>query len=550
MKIAINSNGLNSHEEILKTRLFERIGAEFSEGGLIINLLIDATLGSKESFIIREDNGTFSVIGSDSLGLFYGIGKLLHSASWTEDSFSPVPAKGIENPACPFRATYVARHFFNFYDVAPMEEIERYLEDLLLWGQNTVILTLSTAGAKSYDDPVFIKAYEKIRAISSVSKNLGLKVGVLMGNTVFTDIPEEVRALPPVQIRYRGDLGNKICPSKKGGMDFLKTHWSRQLSELSGTDIDYIITWPYDEGGCGCDGCRPWGSNKFCDMTRELYNLAKGYFPDVEIGMSTWVFDFPDDEGEYYGLYERLNGDMSFVSFLMTDSHHDFPKYPLEHDCPRPIINFPEISMWSLYPWGGLGANPLPKRFQRIWDSSKRILKGGLPYSEGIYEDISKVQCLGYYWSPDKSYREILSEYINYEYSGEVTEDVLTLMEIIEENHTLISKCQEPVKVERTKELAESINSRLPERAKKSWRWRILYIRALLDFKRYTAYFAIENPGPADRNYLIKHTGEILKDDAEAQDFFSELTRYYHSIPHNGRNGWTLPPLGKTYFSD
>ncbi|MBR6719658.1 MAG: hypothetical protein IKL74_01965 [Clostridia bacterium] len=548
MIFSINSNGNQKHEEILKKRLSERLDAEFSDGGLLIDLSIDSSIEKAESFIIEEKDGGFYIKASDSLGLFYGIGKLLHSGKWESDTFSPIPTKGLMSPDCSFRATYVARHFYNFYDVAPMDEIERYLEDLLLWGQNTVILTLSTAGAKSYDDPLFKKAYEKIGEISSVSKALGLKIGVLMGNCLFTDIPEEIKALPPVQIRYRGNLGNKICPSKKGGMEYLKNHWKHQLEGLS--TLDYIITWPYDEGGCGCSECTPWGSNKFCDMTKELYALAKNYFPDVKMGMSTWVFDFPESEGEYEGLFRRLDDDMAFVSFLMTDSHHDFPKYPLEHSCPRPIINFPEISMWSLYPWGGLGANPLPKRFQRIWDSSKHILNGGLPYSEGIYEDISKVQCLSYYWDKDKSYTESLSEYINYEYSSEVTVDCLELMEIIEENHTLISKCAEPVKVDRTKDLAESINSRLSDRAKKSWRWRILYIRAILDYKRYSMYLSIENPEPSDRNYLIKHTGEILKDDAEAQAMFSELIGYYHAVPHNGRNGWTLPPLGQTYFSD
>ena len=548
MKISINANGNLRHEKILKDRLSERINADFEDGGLLIDLSIDSSLAKAESFVIEEKDGAFYIKASDSLGLFYGIGKMLHSGKWVNDTFCPTPTNGIESPDCTFRATYVARHFYNFYDVAPMDEIERYLEDLLLWGQNTVILTLSTAGAKNYDDPLFIKAYEKIEEISSVSKELGLKIGVLMGNCLFTDIPEEIRALPPLQIRYRGNLGNKICPSKKGGMEYLKKHWTRQLKGLS--SLDYIITWPYDEGGCGCSECTPWGSNKFCDMTKELYSLAKEKFPDVKIGMSTWVFDFPEDEGEYAGLFRRLNGDMSFVSFLMTDSHHDFPKYPLEHSCPRPIINFPEISMWSLYPWGGLGANPLPKRFQGIWDSSKHILNGGLPYSEGIYEDISKVQCLGYYWNKDKTYREILSEYINYEFSGKVTEDALTLMEIIEENHTNIATGKDPVKLTETKALAEKIDTLLSERAKKSWRWRILYIRAILDFKRYSVYLSMENPTPADRNNLIKHTGEILKDDKEAQGLFSELIGYYHSVPHNGRNGWTLPPLGQTYFSD
>ena len=88
---------------------------------------------------------------------------------------------------------------------------------------------------------------------------------------------------------------------------------------------------------------------------------------------------------------------MSWADFLMVDAHREYPRYPLEHALIKPIVNFPEISMWGLKPWGGYGANPLPERFQRIWNDSKHILDGGLPYSEGIYEDISKIQFAGYY---------------------------------------------------------------------------------------------------------------------------------------------------------
>jgi len=60
------------------------------------------------------------------------------------------------------------------------------------------------------------------------------------------------------------------------------------------------------------------------------------------------------------------------------------------------------------------------------------------------------------------------------------------------------------------------INELLSDRAGKSWRWRILYIRAILDKKRY-AHFYEHNMGG--------------KDDL------------YHSVEYNGKNCWTLPPV-------
>lgn len=48
-----------------------------------------------------------------------------------------------------------------------------------------------------------------------------------------------------------------------------------------------------------------------------------------------------------------------------------------------PLLNFPEISMWGRGPWGGWGANPLPSRFEGLWQQTKGFVLGGMPYSEG-----------------------------------------------------------------------------------------------------------------------------------------------------------------------
>jgi hypothetical protein len=43
---------------------------------------------------------------------------------------------------------------------------------------------------------------------------------------------------------------------------------------------------------------------------------------------------------------------------------------------------------------------------------------------------------------------------------------------------------------------------------------------------------------------------DLLINDDEAQDFFRELMKYYHCVPFNGKNIWTLPPLGGTISRD
>ena len=59
----------------------------------------------------------------------------------------------------------------------------------------------------------------------------------------------------------------------------------------------------------------------------------------------------------------------------------------------------PEIGMHETFPWGGCGATPLPARAQLQWDRVKSQVAGGFPYSEGIYEDITKAVYSQFYWS-------------------------------------------------------------------------------------------------------------------------------------------------------
>ena len=92
--------------------------------------------------------------------------------------------------------------------------------------------------------------------------------------------------------------------------------------------------------------------------------------------------------------------------------------------------------------------------------------------------------------------------------------------------------------------LAKEADALLPERAKNSWRWRILYIRALIDFKLYKYHF--DNcQGKEKAIYELWQTREsYLADDEEAQELLQELCRLYHTVDKEmGKNQWTFPPV-------
>lgn len=551
MEIIIKENGYSKHAELLRERISERISV-ISGSVITINLNVKEN-EKKESYSISSTDGEWHITGTDELGLYYGIGKFLHAASWKEDTFTP-KTTDLVSPKGDFRNLYISRHFCNFYENAPVDVVTRYVDDMLLWGYN-VVSVLFPFKKKEDTESQYKENMQKTIEICKHVKSRGMKIcsGAVGGiNTAPEDAPHDFDAAPNVNL-WVPDLGRRICLSKPGAMDYKRQAWIQGLQNLvnEGIEVNFFTTWPYDEGGCGCEKCYPWGANGYLKGCIAFREEALKYFPNAKFIISTWLFDCLRDIGEYEGLYKRLKTDLSWVDYIMVDDHGDFPKYPLSHDVVKPIVNFPEISMYGLFPWGGFGACPLPKRFQRIWDSIKHIVSGGEPYSEGIYEDISKVQCVGYYWNPDKDWKEILTEYVNYEFFVEDekdVEDILDIMCCIEENHVRIAEHHEPDMevAKHGKEIADAIDHKLSQKAKTSWRWRILYIRAQLDFMRYTAY--MENTGRTEEDLkkMYGSSADLLIDNEVAQGYFKELRGYYYSVPCNGYNMFTLPPIGKT----
>ena len=549
MKINLITNGYIQHAELLENSIRERISIEFCDEGEVIELCVDSTLGDAESYQILKNSKGWTIIGTDKMGLFYGIGKFLHSANWNKQEFVPVPTQKLITPSSSFRAIYFAIHFYNWYQMAPTEELEKYLEELLLWGYNTIVCIIPVVNLESFEDTLYFEMVAKVKSIFTLAKKIGMRVGITINpNQGFKTAPHEFNADLSYESEgmvVRGTAGRNLCPAKDGVIDYMRNIWMTQLNQFLDIGLDYLLVWPYDEGGCGCDECRPWGAKGYSNLAKMLYDDALQLYPNIKYIISTWLFDTPYDEGEYDGLYERLKGDLKNTDYIMVDAHDTFPRYPLEHDVVKPVVNFPEISMWKLVPWGGRGANPMPRRFQGFWNSAKHILKGGMPYSEGMYEDILKIQCVGYYWEADRTYQDILGEYANYEYSSDVINEVLEMMELIEDNHVGVANGLEPDmdKVNRALMLAEKIDSLLDDRAKKSWRWRILYIRARLD-QIVNQHYMDCRRDEENALYDLRHTPEDwLADNHEAQELLQELCRHYHCVSNNGENMWTLPPV-------
>ena len=91
--------------------------------------------------------------------------------------------------------------------------------------------------------------------------------------------------------------------------------------------------------------------------------------------------------------------------------------------------------MWGRFPWGGTGATPLPRRFERLFRQAEPVVSGFQIYSEGLFEDISKFVIVALYVNPKSHYCDALVEYCRYEFPGADAEDFLRLCERLEDIH-------------------------------------------------------------------------------------------------------------------
>lgn len=548
LKICISEHAAASCRkaaDMFRRILLERCGAFLTvvtgerpcvpSNGPTVRLETDPGLGP-EAFRIAEDvRNDMRIIGGDARGVLYGIGKFLRTCYYREGSLELSRWRGVSAPAKPWRTAYFATHFHNWYHDAPLEDVAHYVEELALWGYNAVAVWFDAHHYRGLDDPAAVQMIERLRGIFKAANAVGLgAVLYIVGNEAYADSPEELRADWTCghdgYTRALFSYHLELCPHKPGALDLMLKWREELLSAFADIRIEYVGIGSHDPGGCTCASCKPWGANGFLKIAERTAHLCRQRIPGVKIILGTWDFDY-FTQGEWAGLAAAFQDRPDWVDYILADGYvGEYPRYPLEHGVPGglPLVGFPEISMYGADPWGGFGANPFPARLQHYWDRVGSSLKGGSPYSEGIYDDINMAVCSRLYWG-DLSVDDALREYIAFEFAPEVSEPAREAIRVLES--TLLRSRQEtpagfqytlanPAGAERAFALMREANARLPARAQTCWRWRLLYLRAQID---------------AD---LVRFSGRI-SDEGEAA--LRELVSIYHA---ENAEPMVRPPAG------
>jgi hypothetical protein len=505
--------------------------ARVHERGLTLSLpdLALAPEIGAEGFRIEDTGGGVRLTGGDERGLLYGLGKLLRDPAW----------RGTSVPRLPVRGIYFATHFHNWYHDAPIAEVERYVEDLALWGINSLQVWFDMHHYSSLEEPAAEAMLARLRAILQAGQRVGMAAGLgSLANEGYAGGPPELRAT-----WGRGDFylpahyHTELCPHAPGGLDLILRWAEERMAAFADLGIEYYWLWPYDQGGCCCPLCHPWGANGFLYSAERVARRARQVLPGVKIVLATWDYDayWP---GEWDALDRALAAGTDWADLILADGRDGhYPDYPVAHGSPGglPLVGFPEISMYGGGPWGGFGANPYPALIQGLWDQGKAILSGGWPYSEGIFDDLNKVVCAQFYWDPDRPAAETVREYAAWEFAPEAAEEVAAAIGILErtlprrrETRDGITRWElaAPAGAEQAQALLRSAEAKLGARARDSWRWRILALRGLLDAE------------------LVRHEGMVSE---RAEAALEELTGIYHA---EHACSWVAPPTREALRAD
>ncbi len=522
---------------VLRRRLSER-NCGIGEGGYCFDFEIDTSF-SKERYQIEicESSATFKA--SDSASLFAAVGHFLYSSCFDGfGNFSPPEESVIDfTPEKPLRGMYFATHFHNFYHNAPLEKVYEVIEDMALRGCNALLVWYDMHHYTSIDEPASREMIDRLKAFMRYAEKIGMKVAMTMiSNEGFSSSPKELRAEWQAQGNYRtrpmDHYHVELCPSKEGGLSEILRERREMLEAFADVSPDFAVFWPYDQGGCTCSECEPWGANGMMKILPGLCDLLSEIWPCARIIYSTWYFDRFID-GEWDAFYPKLGTEeLSCVDYIMSFFFNgELPKVIAEKGIPEGVrfIDFPEISMYSCEPWGAYGATVLARFLDRTNEKSGHLYSGGFPYSEGIYEDINKHIILSAYTGRHKSAADAVREWVRFELcAGDDLAEALLESETslartkYQTEHPYRFVIKDTGKVEEIFEVVSAYDEKLPPRIRTSTRWRMVYLRAIIDRELVrTDFYSGRSP--------------------ICQDAFRELCEIYYATDETHR--WVKPPV-------
>lgn len=453
--------------DIVTRHIYERCGVRVldqSNAEMTIELAIDPSIVT-DGYRIEDIPGNgIRISANDMRSLLYGIGKYLHGCDFNDGSFMPSSWRGSSSPTRSFRAIFLANHFSNFYQSAPIDEVKRYLEDIAMWGYNRVLLCFDIQQYLLSSQSEFQRMSGRLREVVAVVQSLGLLSGIL--------------------ILDEGEKNEDYLMMKEKN---LLVKMAELFHDIVNSEIDFLAIMTNPQGDETDRGFSPLKT-----LIPEIAEIFKRYFPlsSIAVSMNGSILN---RENGWNETVHFVSDNRKYIDYLIYDTTDELLlPAAINNGVPAglPMLHFAEISKHANFPWGGYGMNPFPHRMQQNWDANKSLSTGGILFSEGIFDDINKVVCAQFFWD-DRPAVETVRDYLSYYFGSDIVNELSRVVALMERTtpHTLAMRKVNTIDmletdgVEEAFFLTKKAETKMTVYARNNWRWRLFFIRAFIDLE-------------------------------------------------------------------
>lgn len=354
------------------------------------------------------------VVGHDSRGVLYGVGKLLRKMQMHPGQILlPENSSIASSPKFPIRGHQMGyRPKTNAYDAFSVEQYDRYIRDMAIFGANSIEVVPPRTDDDFTNVHMKIPAIEMIVEQSKICDRYGMDVWMWYPN-MGSDYshPDSLK----LEIEERRKVF-KVMPR-----------------------LDHLFVPGGDPGDLHPDILFDW--------LRMQAEVLHQYHPNAKIWVSPQVFR--PNKAWFDAFYGHVNREYPWFGGIVFGP---WVKTPIKEIAERinpgiPIRRYPDIThnLSSQYPiphWdlayattlGREPINPRPSDQKLIHNAFDQYAQGSISYSEGINDDVNKIIWSDQDWDPTTPVINTLREYSQYFVGPEYSETMANGLMALENN--------------------------------------------------------------------------------------------------------------------
>tara|TARA_R110002049_G_scaffold104888_1_gene251504 strand:+ start:8676 stop:11117 length:2442 start_codon:yes stop_codon:yes gene_type:complete len=379
----------------------------------LLGTLPDTNTEGYKIAVLPKDNVVL-LVGHDSRGVLYGIGKLLRKMEiYPGQVLLPNDINIASTPKYPIRGHQMGyRPKTNAYDAFSVQQFDDYIRDMAIFGANSIEIMPPRTDDDFTNVHMKIPAIEMIVEQSKICDRYGMDVWMWYPNmgSDYTN-PDSLK----VEIEERRKVFKAI------------------------PRLDALFVPGGDPGDLEPDELFNW-------LKIEAEVLHE-YHPNAKIWVSPQVFR--PTKAWFDAFYGHINQEYSWLGGVVFGP---WIKTPIKEIKDRinpsiPIRRYPDIThnLSSQYPiphWdlayaitlGRESINPRPKDQKLIHNAFDQFAEGSISYSEGTNDDVNKIIWSDQDWDPETPVMETLRDYARYFVGPKYTETVSSGIMALERN--------------------------------------------------------------------------------------------------------------------